>query len=71
VLLRACVYNRWQVEGLLALIRDRLIESNPFAVAAGDSADPERREMFSTFMSKLDQVRQSCFHRIRRPISMS
>lgn len=42
------------MEGLLNQIRDKLIESNPFAVAAADSADPERREAFRLFISRLE-----------------
>ena len=45
-----------QVEGLLNLIKDRLLETNPFAVAAGDGADPARSILFREFMDKMDDM---------------
>jgi hypothetical protein len=46
-----------QVEGLMTMIKDKLLETNPFAVAAGDGADPARSLLFNSFMDKLDAVR--------------
>lgn len=50
-----CVVG-WQVEGLLTTIKDKLVDSNPFAVASADSADPEKRKLFATFIQRIEQV---------------
>ncbi len=40
------------------MIKDKLLETNPFAVAAGDGADPARSRLFNDFMTKMDDVRR-------------
>jgi hypothetical protein len=41
----------------MSMIKEKLLETNPFAVAAGDGADPARSILFKDFMRKLDLVR--------------
>ena len=46
----------------MSMIKEKLLETNPFAVAAGDGADPARSILFKEFMRKLDLVRGLIFH---------
>ena len=46
------------VEGLLAMIKDKLVEVDPLGAAGGDSVDVSRRAAFAAFLAQLDACRE-------------
>ena len=45
------------VEGLLAMIKDKLVEVDPLGAAGGDSVDASRRAAFAALLAALDACR--------------